>query len=121
MSKILVIDDDDILRDLMAHALTADGHEVVTAENGDAGIAAARREAPDLIVSDMNMPKMTGWQMIEKLQSDAMTSNIPIIALTAHKTADDRTAGYRAGVAAYEAKPVDMARLKSKIAKLLNT
>lgn len=121
MSKILVIDDDDILRELMAHALTADGYDVVSAENGDAGIAAARQETPDLIISDMNMPKMTGWQMIEKLQSDALTSDIPIIALTAHKTADDRTAGYRAGVAAYEEKPVDMARLKSKIISLLKT
>lgn len=119
MSKILVIEDDEILRTLMEQALGTSGYTVVSAADGEAGIAVARQTAPDLIISDMSMPKMTGWQMIDVLKRDPATANIPIIALTAHTTADDRTAGYQAGVSAYEEKPVNMARLKTKITDLL--
>ena len=120
MSTILLIDDEDLLQDLMAHALSPEGYEILRASDGQAGIEMARLHVPDLIITDMSMPKMTSWEMIETLRQDEKTSAIPVLALTAHKTADDRSAGYAAGVTDYEVKPVDMARLKRKIVKLLN-
>jgi CheY-like chemotaxis protein len=119
LSTILVIDDEDLLQDLMVHVLSSEGHEILKASDGKEGVEMARKHIPDLIITDMSMPKMTGWQMIEVLRKDERTEAIPIIALTAHKTADDHIAGYAAGVDDYEEKPVNMARLKGKIAKLL--
>ncbi|MEX0693096.1 MAG: response regulator [Rhodospirillales bacterium] len=119
MSTILLIEDEAILQELMEHVLSADGHRILKASDGQAGMALAREHNPDLIITDMSMPKMTGWQMIEALRQDTMTAAIPVIALTAHTTADDHAAGYAAGVTDYEEKPVNMARLKQKIAMLL--
>ena len=119
MSTILLIEDEAILQELMEHVLSSDGHSILTAADGQAGIAMAREHLSDLIITDMSMPKMTGWEMIKALRKDATTAAIPVLALTAHKTTEDRTAGYEAGVSDYEEKPVNMARLKQKIAKLL--
>ncbi len=120
MSTILLIDDEDLLQELMEHALSPEGYDILKASDGEAGIAMARQHLPDLIITDMSMPKMTGWQMIEALRRDEKTAAIPILALSAHRTAEDHSAGYAAGVTDYEEKPVNMARLKSKIVKLLN-
>jgi CheY-like chemotaxis protein len=119
MAKILIIDDEEILRQLMEHVLSGDGHETITAEDGVAGIVLAKSDAPDLIISDMSMPKMTGWDMVKALKADPTTKDIPIIALTAHATADDRAAAFDAGISTYEEKPLDMARLKKHIAELI--
>lgn len=119
MAKILIIDDEEILRQLMEHVFSGDGHETITAPDGEAGIALAKSESPDVIVTDMSMPKMTGWEMIKILKADADTKDIPIIALTSHATADDRATAFEAGISAYEEKPVDMARLKTRIQELL--
>lgn len=120
MAKILIIDDEEILRQLMEHVLSADGHDTITAPDGEAGVALAKSDVPDLIISDMSMPKMTGWEMVTSLKADPATKNIPIIALTAHATADDRAAAFDAGISAYEEKPVDMARIKKHIIELIS-
>lgn len=119
MAKILIIDDEEILRQLMEHVLSGDGHETITAEDGVAGIVLAKSDAPDLIISDMSIPKMTGWDMVKALKADPTTKDIPIIALTAHATADDRAAAFDAGISTYEEKPLDMARLKKHIAEFI--
>ena len=121
MSKILVIEDEEILAEILVMGLGADGHTVITAGDGVAGLEAARGENPDLIVTDMSLPKMTGWELVEKLRVDPATAAVPIIAMTAHTTADDRSAAYAAGVSAYEKKPIDMTRLKAKVTELLGT
>lgn len=119
MAKILIIDDEEILRQLMEHVLSGDGHDTITAADGEAGIALAKSDAPDLIITDMSMPKMTGWDMVKAIKTNYATKNIPIIALTAHATADDRAAAFDAGVSTYEEKPIDMARIKKHIAELI--
>ena len=121
MSKILVIEDEEILAEILVMGLGADGHTVITADDGVAGLKAARSENPDLIVTDMSLPKMTGWELIEKLRAEPAIATVPIIAMTGHATADDRSAAYAAGVSAYQIKPIDMARLKTKITELLGT
>ncbi len=121
MSTILLIEDEAILLELMEHLLATDGHKILSAVDGQSGIALAREHNPDLIITDMNMPKMTGWDMIKILRKDAATAAIPILALTAHKSTEDRMAGYDAGVSDYEQKPVNMVRLKQKITKLLKS
>ena len=119
MAKILIIDDEEILRQLMEHVLSGDGHDTITAADGKAGIVLAKNNAPDLIISDMSMPKMTGWDMVKALKADPNTKDIPIIALTSNATADDRAAAFDAGISTYEQKPLDMARLKKHIAELI--
>lgn len=119
MTKILLIDDEEILQDLMSHALSKLGYDVLCAEDGEAGIEKAREHLPDLVISDMNMPRMTGWELVKALRADAATADIPFIALTAHVTTGDRDAGYDAGVSDYAEKPVDMAKLLKKIERLL--
>lgn len=121
MSKILLIDDEEILQELMSHALSKPGYEILLADNGETGIQMAREHLPDLIISDMNMPKMTGWELVKALRADATTSDIPFIALTAHVTTGDRDAGYGAGVTEYAEKPVDIPKLLKKIERLLGT
>ena len=121
MSKILVIEDEDILAQILVMGLEADGHTVVKAGDGAAGLEAVGTENPDLIVTDMSLPKMTGWELIEKLRAQPATADLPIIAMTGHATAEDRAAAYAAGVSAYQQKPIDMARLKEKISELLGS
>lgn len=121
MSKILVIEDEDILAQILVMGLEGDGHTVISAGDGVAGLEAVRSESPDLVVTDMSLPKMTGWELIEKLRAQPATADLPIIAMTGHATAEDRSAAYAAGVSAYQQKPIDMARLKAKITELLGS
>ncbi len=119
MSKILVIEDEEILAEILVMGLEADGHTVIAVNDGMAGLEAVRTDIPDIIVTDMSLPKLTGWELIEKLRAEPETASLPIIAMTAHATAEDRAAAYAVGVSAYQQKPIDMARLKAKIADLL--
>ncbi len=121
MSKILVIEDEEILAEILVMGLGADGHTIITANDGLAGLEAARTDIPDLIVTDMSLPKMTGWELVEKLRAEPATAAVPIIAMTGHTTAEDRSAAYAAGVSAYQRKPIDMERLKAKVTELLGT
>jgi len=121
MGKILVVEDEEILAEILSMGLGADGHTVITASDGVAGFDAVRTENPDLIVTDMSLPKMTGWELIEKLRAEPSTAALPIIAMTGHRTAEDRSAAFAAGVSAYQQKPIDMGLLKAKITELLGT
>lgn len=119
MAKLLIIEDEEILRTLLARALTSEGFEIIQAEDGEAGLNSIRANQPDIIITDMSLPKMTGWQLVEAVRKDPDVGTTPIIALSAHATAEDRTAAYNAGVSAYEEKPADIARLKEHISNLL--
>ncbi len=121
MGKILVVEDEEILAEILSMGLGADGHTVITASDGVAGFDAVRTENPDLIVTDMSLPKMTGWELIEKLRAEPSTAALPIIAMTGHTTAEDRSAAFAARVSAYQQKPIDMGLLKAKITELLGT
>ncbi len=121
MVKILLIEDETILLELSEHVLSNEGYDIISAADGEAGVALAKSEIPDLIITDMSMPKMTGWEVLEVLKNNPTTRDIPVIALSAHTTADDRAAGFDAGVSAYVEKPVDMARLKKRIAEILDS
>lgn len=119
MSRLLVIEDEPIVLKILVLALEAAGHDLITAEDGNLGLEQAREHKPDLIITDMSLPKLTGWQMIAKIREDSDMGEIPIIALTAHATSEDRVAAYEAGVSDYEQKPVDIAKLLSRIDDLL--
>ena len=88
MAKILVIDDEELMRQLVETVLAGQGHEVITAADGEAGVAAAKDAMPELIITDMNMPGMTGWEVMRTLKADDTTKHIKIIALTAKHTAE---------------------------------
>ena len=118
MKKLLVIEDEPIVLELLSHALTAAGYEFVSAIDGEAGLAQALTHKPDLIISDMSLPKLTGWDLIKKIRDNPDIGQTPIIALTAYATSEDRVAAYEAGVSAYESKPLDIKRLLARIDEL---
>jgi two-component system chemotaxis response regulator CheY len=119
MSDILIIDDDADLRDLVRAGLEAMSHSVIEAADGKDGLARAKSSPFDLIISDMNMPNMTGWELLRSLKSDQQTVNIPVIALSAHQTPEDYDEAYREGCAAYIRKPVDLENLIDKVNDVL--
>ncbi len=119
MAKLLVIEDEDIARGLLVQALSADGHVVIEAKDGTSGLDAAKQEKPDIVITDMSLPKSTGWEVIRAIRDDPEIGDVPVIALSAHGTAEDRSAAYDAGVTAYEEKPADIGRIKSKITEIL--
>lgn len=119
MADILVIDDEALFRDLLSQVLSGLGHTVATAEDGRLGVQAARQNVPDLVITDMSMPGMTGWDVIRTLKSDPVTAGVPIIALTAHSSQDDRIEGYEAGCDAFIAKPLDVPQLLKQVSAVL--
>ncbi len=121
MVTILLVEDEEILQQLMVHTLSGEGYEIIEASDGEAGLKLAEEHLPNLIISDMSMPKMTGWDLAKKLRTNPLTAKIPIIALTGHGTSGDRDAAYDAGVNDIIEKPVDMAKLLKKIKRLSNT
>ena len=118
--KLLVVEDNDKIRDIMRRHLALKGFEVVLAADGDEGLAMAAAEAPDLIIMDLSLPKLDGWEAARRLKAAPATSDIPIIALTAHAMADDREKALAAGCDDYETKPIEIERLLYKIGQLLN-
>ena len=121
MSKILVVEDDPMIRDVLARRLMIEGYQVITAADGAHGVHRARVERPDLIVMDMGMPVLNGWQATSRIRSMPVTRAIPIIALTAYAMTQDRTKCLGVGCDEFEPKPVDFARLHKKIQELLST
>jgi len=121
MTKILLVEDNEMNRDMLSRRLTKKGFEVIIAVDGRAGVDMAGSDAPDLILLDMSLPVLDGWQAAQELKSKAETSGIPIIALTAHAMAGDREKAIKAGCDDYDTKPVDMPRLLSKIQSALET
>jgi CheY-like chemotaxis protein len=116
---ILVVEDNDLNRELLARRLKRKGFDVVHAADGIEGVRLARESHPDLILMDMSLPGMDGWQATRVLKSDAATVHLPVIALTAHAMAGDFEKAIEAGCDDYDTKPVDMPRLLGKIERLL--
>jgi CheY-like chemotaxis protein len=119
MPKILLIEDNEMNRDMLSRRLQRRGYSVVTAEDGEKGLSLACSEMPDLILMDINLPVMCGWELTRLLKSKESTRHIPIIALTAHAWVTDREKAFEAGCDDYDTKPVDFGRLSEKIENLL--
>ena len=118
MSKILLVEDNEMNRDMLSRRLIRKGHEVVMAVNGQIGVDMATSEKPDIILLDMSLPVMDGWTAAKHLKADPSTRDIPIIALTAHAMAEDKEKALAAGCDDYDTKPVEFKRLREKIAAL---
>ena len=121
MPKILLVEDNEMNRDMLSRRLARRGYEVVIALDGESGIASAASEAPDLILMDMSLPILDGWEATRRLKTDSTTSHIPVIALTAHAMSSDRDKALEAGCDDYDTKPVELPRLLGKIEALLAT
>ena len=119
MAKILLVEDNEMNRDMLSRRLIRKGYEIVMATDGEEGIAMASSESPDLILMDMSLPVIDGWEATRRLKSDERTAGVPIIALTAHAMSDDRQKALEAGCNDYDTKPVELPRLLGKIEALL--
>lgn len=121
MTKILLVEDNDMNRDMLSRRLQRKGYEVAVAEDGNGGLEAAREEEPDLVLMDMSLPGKDGWTATRELKEDPELGEIPVIALTAHAMPGDREKALDAGCDDYDTKPVDLPRLLEKIEQLLGT
>lgn len=119
--RILLVEDNEMNRDMLSRRLARKGHDVLIAVDGEEGSDKARAEMPDVILMDVNLPKISGWDLTRKLKSDPHTGHIPIIALTAHALNSDREMARAVGCDDFETKPIDFARLLSKIAAAVRT
>jgi two-component system, cell cycle response regulator DivK len=119
MPKILLVEDNEMNRDMLSRRLQRRGYEVLIAVDGQQGVALAQTEAPDLILMDMSLPVMDGWEATRQLKAASETMPIPVIALTAHAMSGDREKAMEAGCDDYDAKPIDLPRLLAKIEALL--
>jgi CheY-like chemotaxis protein len=119
MATLLLIEDNDMNRDMLARRLTRRGYSVVQAIDGHQGIATARATPPDLILMDLSLPVLDGWEATRQLRATPETAAIPIIALTAHAFSGERERSLEAGCNDYETNPIDFARLLDKIERLL--
>lgn len=120
MVKILVIDDDKIVRDILRAQFEGRAYTVIDADDGDSAVELSRTEKPDLIILDMNLPGMTGFQVLPLLRSHPQTRKTPVIALTSHDSPEDRNEAYDAGCDRYVTKPVDAARLFKAVDELID-
>jgi CheY-like chemotaxis protein len=119
MAKILIVEDNEMNRDMLSRRLIRRGYQIVMAVDGAEGIALAKAEDPDLILMDMSLPVVDGWEATRRLKADAATQAIPVIGLTAHAMAGDRENVMQAGCDDYDTKPVELPRLLQKIEALL--
>jgi two-component system, cell cycle response regulator DivK len=119
MPKILLVEDNEMNRDMLSRRLTRRGYTVVLAEDGQQGVDMARSEQPDLILMDMSLPIKDGWAATQEIKADPALQAIPIIALTAHAMTGDRERVLAAGCNDYDTKPVELERLLGKISGLL--
>ncbi len=115
MAKVLIIEDNEMNRDMLSRRLVRHGWEVITAADGREGIDAAISNQPDLILMDLSLPLINGWEAAGRLNADVRTSSIPILALTAHAMSGDRAKAIAAGCSEFETKPIDMDRLLAKM------
>jgi CheY-like chemotaxis protein len=120
MTKILLIEDNELNRDMLSRRLQKRGYEIVMAVDGETGVAMAHSEAPELILMDMSLPGIDGWEATRLLKSSPATQHIPIMALTAHAMPSDRDKALAAGCDDFDTKPIELPRLLQKIATLLN-
>ena len=119
MAKILLVEDNEMNRDMLSRRLARKGHEVCIAVDGAEGVSMAIAKIPDLILMDMSLPVLDGWQATQQIKAAPETSTIPVIALTAHAMAGDREKCLAAGCDDYDTKPVEFPRLLGKIELLL--
>jgi CheY-like chemotaxis protein len=119
MTKILLVEDNEMNRDMLSRRLQKQGYEVVLAVDGEEGLAKAQSDSPALILMDMSLPGVDGWEATRRLKAAPQTQKIPIIALTAHAMTDDRDKALAAGCDDFDTKPVELPRLLSKIQALL--
>ena len=119
MPKILLVEDNEMNRDMLSRRLIRSGYEVVLAVDGAQGVALAASEAPDVVLMDMSLPVLDGWEATRRLKSDPKTRTLPVIALTAHAMAGDEEKARQAGCDDFDTKPVEYTRLLSKIEGLL--
>jgi two-component system cell cycle response regulator DivK len=115
MSKILVVEDNEMNRDMLTRRLERKGFEVVVAINGKVGIDMASSTSPDIILMDLSLPVIDGWEATRQIKADPATQSIPVIALTAHAMAGDEQKALEAGCDDYDTKPIDFKRLLGKI------
>ncbi len=120
MTKILLVEDNEMNRDMLSRRLVRKGYEVVMALDGQQAVDAVKSQAPDLILMDMSLPVIDGWEVTRRIKAAPDTQAIPVIALTAHAMASDREKSLQAGCDDYDTKPIDFPRLLEKIAALLN-
>jgi CheY-like chemotaxis protein len=117
--KILLVEDNEMNRDMLTRRLGRKGYEVVSATDGEQALAMARSESPDLILMDLSLPVLDGWEATRRLKAAGETRAIPVIALTAHALTEERERAIEAGCDDYDTKPVDFPRLLGKIEALL--
>lgn len=119
MAKILLVEDNEMNRDMLSRRLLRKGFEVVIAEDGQAGVNMAGSESPDLILMDLSLPILDGWEATRQIKGNSATAEIPVIALTAHAMQGDEEKALEAGCNDYDTKPVNFKRLLEKIEKYL--
>jgi two-component system cell cycle response regulator DivK len=119
MPRILVVEDNEENRDALARRLERRGFEVLLAVDGKAGVAAAKAEKPDVVLMDMNMPELDGWEATRQIKADPDLAAVPVIALTAHAMSGDRERALEAGCADYHTKPIEFPKLLAQIETIL--
>lgn len=120
MTTILLVEDNEMNREMLSRRLERRGYEVVIAVDGEMSIEVARTNSPDLILMDMSLPLVDGWEATRRIKSDQALKHIPVIALTAHAMANDREKALEAGCNDYDTKPIELPRLLGKIENLLH-
>ena len=121
MTKVLLVEDNEMNRDMLSRRLIRRGFQVVFAMDGQQGIDLARSEQPEIILMDMSLPVIDGWEATRRLKADDSTRSVPVIGLTAHAMSGDREKAIEAGCDDYDTKPVELDRLIGKIKRLLGT
>lgn len=119
MPKILIVEDNEMNRDMLSRRLNRKGYEIVMAVDGEQGVTMASSESPDLILMDMSLPKIDGWEATRRIKNADETKSIPVIALTAHAMSEDREKALEAGCDEFDTKPVELPRLLNKIKTFL--
>jgi len=119
MTKVLVVEDNEMNRDMLSRRLTRRGFQVIFAVDGQQGVDLALSERPDIILMDMSLPIIDGWEATRRVKSDDATRGVPVIGLTAHAMAGDREKAIEAGCDDYDTKPVELERLIGKMERLL--
>ena len=120
MPKILIVEDNPENRDALSRRLQRRGFEVILAVDGKAGVEMARTEKPDLVLMDMNMPELDGWEATRQIKAAEESRSIPVIALTAHAMSGDRERALQAGCTDYHTKPVELPKLLAQIESILS-
>ena len=120
MTKILLVEDNELNRDMLSRRLMRQGYDVVVAQDGATGLELTETEQPALVLMDMSLPVLDGWEATQRLKANPETRSIPVIALTAHAMTTDRERALAAGCDDYDTKPIELPRLLEKMERLLN-